>query len=129
MWKEIIIIITILIIVVSGEFITQNNTKKSIEDVIDKIDLLIEDILNEKYDSFEINKKYSDILNTWDKYYEVLSFYIEHDELEKVKTEFVALKANIDVEEYEKGLEELSKSRYILEHIQSKEQVCLKNIF
>ena len=68
-------------------------------------------------------------METWEDRFKVLAYYIEHDELEKVKTELVILGANIEVEEYEKGLEELEKSKYILEHIQEKEEFSLMNVF
>ena len=53
----------------------------------------------------------------------------EHDELEKVDTYLVALKSNIESEDYEQAVENLDICVYILEHIDDKEAFLLKNIF
>ena len=58
-----------------------------------------------------------------------MAIYIEHDELEKVKTDMVALEGFIEVEDYETGINELNKSVYVLQHISDKYSFSLVNVF
>ena len=129
MWKETIIIIIILIIVIGGNLLAQSYTKNSVEMMNEKIDILSEILVDQDNAKKEIKQKYEQIIYICDDRFKILAYYIEHDELEKVKTELVVLGANIEVEEYEKGLEELEKCKYILEHIQEKEEFSLMNVF
>ena len=104
MFKEFTIIICIIFVVIGGNIFSQNYTKNSVKMVTEKIEKLSEDLINSS-DKEVIKEEHQDILDTWERRFKVLAYYIEHDELEKVKTELVILGANIEVEEYEKGLE------------------------
>lgn len=128
MFKEFTIIICIILAVIGGNIFSQNYTKNSVEMVTQKIEELSEILINTD-DKELMKEKHQDILDTWESRFKILAYYIEHDELEKVKTELVILGANIEVEEYEKGLEELEKCKYILEHIEEKEEFSLMNVF
>lgn len=125
--KQLISIVILIIIIVGLNTITLLNTKKSIEVLNKDLYNLEENIDKENID--EINKNISNIENNWNKYKETLAFYIEHDELEKVETEIVAFKTNIETGEYETAREEISKAKFILEHIKEKNELKLKNIF
>ena len=76
-----------------------------------------------------IKDKMVDINQKWRDKNEKLSFYIEHDELEKVETELYALNANVDTKDYEQAIEKIEKCKFILKHIENKERLSLKNIF
>ena len=125
--KPFISITVLLIIIIVLNTITLFNTKKCIETLNGNLSNLQESI--DKKDIEEINNYINNIENDWKKYKETLSFYIEHDELEKVETEIVAFKTNIENEEYETAMEEISKAKFILEHIKEKNELKLKNIF
>ena len=58
-----------------------------------------------------------------------LGDYIEHDELEKVKTELTGLSAFLSVEEYNECICKIDTSIFILGHIQEKEEFHLRSIF
>lgn len=128
MKKEYIIIICIIVVVIGGNLFAQKYTEKSVEMMSDKIEEMIPDIIEGNNDDL-IKQKYEKISQIWESRFTVLAYYIEHDELEKVKTELVTLQANLEVREYEKGLEELEKCKYILEHIEEKENFALMNVF
>ena len=59
----------------------------------------------------------------------VLSYYIEHDELEKVGIQIALLNGDLQVEEYNTAIENLEEVIYILKHIQEKEQFDFRSIF
>ena len=129
--KELIISISILVFIFTGNAITENYTKSSVSETTESLQDLREEIIKEET---EINSDFTkeiitDIHNQWDEKYESLAYYIEHDELEKVETQLTALQSYIEKEEYTDSLSELDKSIYILNHIKEKTAIKLKNIF
>ena len=132
MFKEIIIIITILLLVLTLNYITQNYTKFCVSEVSSDLNTLREKI-NKEIDSEkvseELNVNIDNIHNKWDEMNKKLAFYIEHDELEKVETCLTNIRSNIETEELEHSIENLDACIFILGHIQDKEKLNLKNIF
>lgn len=127
MKKEIIISIIILITVVIGNIITQNYTKNSVEVISKELLELKEVVKKEKKEKSE--EKIEELNNKWDELQEKLAYYIEHDELEKVETQLAILKGDIESELYKETFPEIEKCIFILEHIQDKTALNIKNIF
>lgn len=125
--KQAISILILLAIIIILDTITLFNTDNSIKILSEDIESLKSSIEEEIKN--EIDSNMEKLENDWKKCKESLSFYIEHDELEKVETEIVAFKSNIEVEEYETASEQISKAKFILEHIAEKNKLRLKNIF
>ena len=88
-----------------------------------------EDIDNFAKSLEDVKKKMEEIEKTWEEKYETMAYYIEHNELEKVQTELTKLKADIDMEEYPMGVENLDSCSFILEHIKDKTALKIVNIF
>lgn len=128
MYKEFIICTIVIFIVIVLNIFTENYTKESIALITDNLNNLKENMIIEEKQE-ESKEQIGKIVEEWDKRYQLLAYYIEHDELEKVKTELVSLKANIDVEEYEQGIPDLDKCIFILQHIKEKTAIQIKNIF
>ena len=101
MLKEIIIIFTVFAIVISLDIITNNYTTYATDSLSEQFAELREYII--KKDIENLNKKIQEIDNNWNKYNKKLSYYMEHDELEKVGNSLSALKAHNEVEEYNAG--------------------------
>lgn len=129
MYKEIIICSIVIIIVVGLNIFTENYTNESIALITGNLENLKENMTSEKQNEKDINEQINDILNNWNERHKKLAYYIEHDELEKVETELVLLKGNIEVQEYEQGIPNLSNCIFILEHIKEKTALKIKNIF
>ena len=127
MYKELIICIVVILIVVVLNIYTEKYTKESVTRITDNLDTL--KLAIQEKNNEETSKQINDIIEEWDNRYKKLAYYIEHDELEKVETELVALKANIEVEEYEQGMSDLNRCIFILEHIKEKSALQIKNIF
>ena len=129
MHKELIISIVIIVIIVIGNVVTQSYTKKSVEAISSDLNSLRQE-LNVDDVNQEIAKKHLDeIEKKWDNMQEKMAYYIEHDELEKVKTNLTELKSHTETEEYEEAINDLDKSVFVLEHIEEKSEFNLKNIF
>lgn len=127
MYKEFIIIVIILIFVFGIDFLTNNYVKESVRIMTDKLEALKETILQE--DTDDIERKLAEIKIIWEEKYNVLSYYIEHDELEKVGIQIALLNGDLQVEEYNTAIENLEEVIYILKHIQEKEQFDFRSIF
>lgn len=131
MTKELIISIIIVVLIFVGNAVTENYTRESVDETKQSLSTLREEIIKNE-DEVDINitkEKIDNIHEQWDSRYEKLAYYIEHDELEKVKTELTGLRGYIEKEEYSEAVPELDKSVYILEHIKEKTALNLKNIF
>lgn len=129
MYKEIIICSIVIIIVVALNILTESYTKESITLMTGNLENLKQNMILEEQNEENINKQIDDIVNNWNEKHKKLAYYIEHDELEKVKTELVLLKGNIEVKEYEQGIPNLNNCIFILEHIKEKTALQIKNIF
>ncbi len=128
MTKECIICIIIIIIIISLNIITQNYTKQSVEQINEDLEEL-KGKLEENSNKKEIQENIESIMEEWKKKFNILAYFIEHDELEKAETELTGLKANIEVEEYEQAVTELEKAEFILNHIKDKFKLEIKNVF
>ena len=129
MYKEIIISIIIIVLIVSMDFVLQKYTRESIEEVSGEISKLGVDIREEKLSHNQIEEKTKQIYEKWVEYKKKLVFYIEHDELEKVETDFITGKSFIESEKYSEAIAELEKTSFVLEHIKDKYSFNLENIF
>ncbi len=131
MIKELIISIIIVVLIFVGNFITENYTKESVDETTQNLSVLREEIIkkDDEIDIQLVESEINDIYEKWNLRHEKLAFYIEHDELEKVKTELTGLKGYIEKEEYTEAIPELDKSVYILQHIKDKTALNFKNIF
>ena len=127
MFKEILIIIIVLVLVVSLDIITNNYTTYAANSLSDELLELRDFIL--KKDKNNIDKKIEEIDKNWNKYNQKLSYYMEHDELEKVGNGLTALKAHLDVEEYSDSIENIDANIFILQHIQEKEKFSISSLF
>ena len=127
MYKEITISLLIIILILIGDFVTQRYTEKSVSDLSQNFEILKVNL--ERQDIQEALKNIEEIANKLDKYHKVLVYYIEHDELEKIETGFIASKSFVRTEDYNLAISELEKNIFILEHITDKYSFNLENIF
>ena len=133
MKKEIIISIIVITMVIIGNIVTQNNTKKTVAKLNEKLANLKTSLIdviddNKKKDEnyLKYKEKSSDIRNRWDEMQELLSFYIEHDELEKVETQLAVINGQMESKLYDEAVVEIERCKFILEHIALK--IYFKNI-
>lgn len=135
MKKEIIISIIVIAIVIIGNIITQNNTKQYVTELDGELaelkNSLIDVINNKKKVEYYLKckEKSTNIRDRWDEIQEVLSFYIEHDELEKVEIQLAVVNGQMESKLYDEAVAEIEKCQFILEHIADKTAFNIKNIF
>lgn len=148
--REIWLLIIILIIIIALELITNFIANRSIDSILGKLSELKENLQNvEKNEELtlslenkneleleEVDKEIDGIVedignlkNDWFKEEKKLSFFAEHDELEKISYAITILEENAINNEYNNALENLVEAKYWLEHVKEKDSFRLKNIF
>lgn len=127
MYKEFIIILIVITVVVGLDVLTNNYTKKSVAILSDELNRLRKEILDE--DKEAAQETMTNIKIKWKEKYNILAYYIEHDELEKVETQLTALAADLNAEEFKHCISDLDTCIFILEHIEEKERFDIKSIF
>ncbi len=137
--KEFFLIVFIILFIVSLEIVTNYIFKNSIDVIYKKIEniiVLIEE-LNIKKDKNILTKNEIEVLgkkieklnDLWMAERNKLSYFSEHDELEKITKCLVLLEENARNKEYIKSLEDCKEFIYWLEHVKEKDSLKLKNIF
>lgn len=131
MYKENIICTVIIVLIIIGNIITQKYTKTSVEETSATLTELREEITKEdnEINGNEAKEKIDKIHEMWDQKHDLLAYYIEHDELEKVETNLTWLRSFIESKEYSDALAELDKTVFVLRHIEDKNKFNLQNVF
>ena len=129
MKKEAIVTCIIVIVILIAECITQKYTNKQLGVVEQNLKELKSDILEGKAEEEKLIKKTDDIYNEWEQRNEYLSYYLEHDELEKVNTQIILIKGYLESDSPQDAIPGLEEGLYIIDHIKEKQAFNLKNIF
>ena len=127
MYKEIVITIIVLALIIVGNIITQNNTNKSVEEMSYELENLKKEIENKNWE--QANKKMEETEKIWEEKNEIMAYYIEHNELEKVQTEIAKTKADVESKEVAMAIEAISNCNFVLEHIKDKNALKIVNVF
>ena len=129
MRKELIISIVILILIFGLNYITQGYSKNNIDIIANDLRSIRQDTLQEEPNKEKIMQEVDNVYKKWEDVDDNFAYYLEHNELEKIKTALTSIKSYTEVEEYPESVEQLDKCLYLLEHIYQKEEVTLDNIF
>ena len=127
MYKEIIITILIVVLILGLDIITSRYTANAIVELSKNLDELKTDLDTKSENNIE--EKTNNIFTKWREYYDVLAYYIEHDELEKVETQLTMLRAEQYEKQYEESKKEIDTTKFILKHIENKEKFTLQSVF
>ena len=129
MYKEIIICLIIVITIIIGNVITQNYTKDKIEAISVDLIQLRQELSNKDIDWEKSRQYFENINKDWYNMKNNMSYFIEHDELEKVENNFTGLKSFIETQENAEAINELDKGVFTLKHIEDKNSLNLKEVY
>ncbi|MCI8481744.1 MAG: DUF4363 family protein [Clostridia bacterium] len=129
MYKEVIISIVIAIIIFGLNFITQSYTKNAVVQVSEKLDNTRKELTKEAPDYEIAFQKAEDTLTTWEGLDDTIALYIEHTEIEKVKTAIISMKSFIQMEDASQAVDSIDRCCYVLENIKQREEFSIDNIF
>lgn len=127
MYKEIIITIVIIVLVIIGDFFSQSFTEKNINEMNIELDDL-QKIIEEK-DYSGSKTKINEIGEKWNDKINIMAYYLEHDELEKVTTQLYEISGYIEIGQIDECVPFIYNCKFLLNHIKEKEVFNLKNIF
>ena len=128
--KEIIAIVVIISFLIISDVYISNFTEKSIIEIEEKIDYILENVLSkENYVKEEKIKKIEDFEKAWKDVEDKLAYFIEHNELEKVSVAIVLMKANVEADLREDAYEKMQELKFRIEHIKTKQKLELNNFF
>lgn len=108
--------------------------QRYVKQVFEPINYMLDEIANKLDEENEINNKeelknkMGEVDNLWDSKFKKMACFLEHDELEKVKTQLVVAKSAIEVNDRENAYEEINKAKYIIDHIKQKVNFSINNI-
>ena len=126
MYKELVISIVVIICIIALNNITWDYTKKISEEIKSNL----EDVrISFKSEEDNVNEKATKLYERWEEVDDTLAYYIEHNELEKIKTQLTEIRTFSETQEYNNGIESIDKCKYLLEHLDDKTKVTLDNIF
>ena len=127
MKKEIIICFVVVLIVIALNVVSEGHTDYIIDCVEKSLEILRQNLFLEN--ELEARNEIKEILDKWEKEKELLSIYIEHDELEKIETCIREINSNIETKEYNIAIESLDTCVFLMNHIKDKYKLSVKNIF
>lgn len=129
MKKEEIITLIIIIFVIIAEIITQKHTSNSLDELDQRLGELKERALTKEYSNEELVQETEKIDKCWEEKDNILSFYLEHEELEKISAQLKTIKADFESNLEEEVVPEIEKGIYLLDHLKEKQKLNLKNVF
>ena len=125
MYREVLIVIVILIIICFGNFTVTNGLKDSSNILIDKIEEI-----NNTIDNIEQAKELiCNLSDNWEKISEDWAIIVTHQELDQIEISLLSARIAIENDNFDDAKIELGKLKFLLEHINEKEAFKLKNIF
>lgn len=125
--KEYFIIIIILIIVFYIDYETNQMLQDAVSLMRDGI-TSIENKISENKEE-EAQDEFNRLEKEWKEESDKLAIFVEHNELEKVSNNIEIIESNFKTNETEKVLENIAELKFMLKHIEEKNQLKLKNIF
>jgi uncharacterized membrane protein YgaE (UPF0421/DUF939 family) len=127
MYKEMIISIILVALIVAGDLITQNYTKKTVTTLIEELEVLKQS-LSQNIEE-QANDELEKLNEKWEEVHDKLAYYIEHDELEKVENNLTSCRSLTKTGNFDLAINEVEKMAFVLNHITDKYSFNWVNIF
>ncbi len=128
MFKEMFICILILSMIFVGDYITQSYTSKSVNEISKELIEIKNEIQIENIENKRVVDKIGKMNKDLEKKHDRLSYYMEHNEIEKLETELTSLKSYVEVEQYDEAINEIDRALFLLNHIKDKYEFNMKTV-
>lgn len=129
--KEILLLLSILIIIIGSAIFIQNYLSKTTENLIISLNHLKEKVLENvtNINIEEINLLTNELYKNWGKTEKIWFTFILHSELDSIETSLIKMKSNIKQNNINMALENIETSIFLIKNINEKEKFCIENIF
>lgn len=130
-FKQVIAIIIIIIVIIIADIILEKNTNSTIKIINKKLELVdkkVSEVNDNDEDKLDLQKEAHNMVNIWKEKQKILTFYIEHDEIEKITDKIELIKKQIEIEEFGDARQAIEETKFLLEHLKEKEKLTLANI-
>lgn len=132
--KEFILVVIIFSLIIFFEILTNNISQKYVDELFAQSEMILNDIKHLKIQNDlnvleKVDYNIKELKKEWIRKENILALYVEHDELEKVSKNLIALEENVVNEEYSEALECLKEFELSIKHFHEKDRVILKNVF
>lgn len=124
-FKPIFLAIIIIIFVLILDFITVNNTKKIVDFMNNSLNDIDEKLAQDEYPDMEAKN----LLTEWEKNEKILSYYLEHDEVEKIGNSINLIKKQIEIRDYDDARQSITETKFLFDHIEEKQILNVENFF
>lgn len=129
MYKEVIISIVLIISIFGLNYVTQTNTDQTVSIMKQELENVKAELLTKSPDYEKALEKAKKTYDKWEELDDKMAFYVEHDQLEKVKTAITSMVSFIETQDDSQSVESIDRCMYILEYIDEREKVTWDNIF
>ena len=127
--KEVVIIISILLIVFGSTMLIQDYLNKGTDKLVGKLVEIKKEVEGKNIGEEELKKKSEIIYKEWKDINESWSTIVLHEEIDLIETALIRMKSKIQIGNIEDSMEDIDTSIFLLKHIKEKEKTSLKNIF
>lgn len=69
------------------------------------------------------------LLTEWEKNEKILSYYLEHDEVEKIGNSINLIKKQIEIRDYDDARQSITETKFLFDHIEEKQILNVENFF
>ena len=125
--REYCIIVVILVIVLTIDYVTDKNLGDSVTWMREGI-LSIENKCKENNET-EAQEEFSELEKKWKEEEKRLALFVEHNELEKISGDIVLIQSNFETNDTDELFQNIANLKFMLVHIEEKNRLKLKNVF
>lgn len=125
--REYFIIVVIIGIVFSIDYVTDKNLSNSVNWMREGI-VSIENKCKENNET-EAQNEFYELEKKWKEEEKRLALFVEHNELEKVSGDIVLIESNFDTNDMDELFQNIANLKFMLGHIEEKNKLKLNNIF
>lgn len=139
MRKEFFVSLLIVILIFIANFFSKRYTENFKNNIINNFDSLktsVNEARKKENENAEIdenllnniNNNFNNMKDVWIKNQDILSYYVEHNELEKIDLNIVSLGSYLQTEQYDESIGEIDEGVFSVKHIGEKYLFNLKNV-
>lgn len=125
--KEYFFMLIILAFVLYINYLTDKDLSEQISWMRDDILSIQKKVDDDKKEEAEDEFNY--LYNKWKDVAEHLELFVDHSELEKISSDIEKISANLNAGENEELMENIYDLKFMLKHIEEKNQLNLRNFF